>query len=220
MKKIIAMLLLATTGCAPGFSQKDVEYVYVQPTPTPAITMEEDIASLVADENAYRLGLGQTLLSEGLSCTLYTVTGGERIQATSGTHLTLTGISQVATWLFKGMFNQADESVNTGLNIMPNALQAMYTNMFLVRCQGSIVITSTGYYQFDLASDDGSVFYLDGSKVVDNDNNHGVTNVTGSKYMRRGVHTFRLDFAQTGGGNQALILMMNGTLLDPVMYVH
>lgn len=78
--------------------------------------------------------------------------------------------------------------------------------MYLLRCQGSLIVTKTDYYQFNLNSDDGSVLYLDGSKLVDNDNNHGPTLVSGTKMLRRGVHTFRLDYAQTGGGSQALEL--------------
>lgn len=189
--------------------------------PTPVVTEEQqDISNLVADENAYRLGLGQTQLSEGLSCTLYTITGGDRIQASISGHNTLTGISQVAAYLYKGWFNQPDSSINDGMNVLPPALRSLYKNMYLLRCQGQIVVRESNYYNFTVNSDDASVLYIDGSKLVDNDNNHGVTAVSGQKYLRRGVHTIRLDYAQAGGGNQALQLLAGGQFINPIYYYH
>lgn len=189
--------------------------------PAPVVdTVQEAIDKLVLDENAYRLGLGQTMLSEGLSCTLYTITGGDRIQASISGHNTLTGITTVASYLYKGAFNQPDSAASTGLNVLPLALRPLYTNMYLLRCQGSIVILDTDYYSFELNSDDASLLYIDGAKVIDNDNNHGATTVTGMKYLRKGVHTFRLDYAQAGGGNQSLILTQGGASISGKLYYH
>ena len=188
--------------------------------PAPAETFEQDVANLVADENDYRTGLGQTALSSGLACTLYTTTGGDRIQASIAGHNTLTGLSQVATYLYKGPFNQPDSPISDGMNVLPEALRSLYKNMYLLRCQGQVVVTATGYYGFELSSDDGSLLYIDGAKVIDNDNNHGNTTVVGQKYLRRGVHTFRLDYAQTGGGNQSLILTSGGSTINPALYFH
>lgn len=218
---VVAMVGYLITGCGPlrgekGNSGDDGMSIH----PAPISSEDSDIASVLADENEYRLGLGQTQLSSGLSCTLYSITGGDRIQAFIAGHNTLTGISQVATFLFKGVFDQADSPVSQTLNVLPIALRPLYTNMYLLRCQGQIAIRNTDYYQFDLTSDDGSVLYLDGSKLVDNDNNHGAVLVSGSKYLRRGVHTFRLDYAQSGGGNQALQLKVGGNNIDPKYYAH
>lgn len=191
------------------------------PAPVPGVTpLDADIAALTKDENDYRLGLGQSALTNGLSCTLYTITGGDRIQASIAGHNTLTGISQVATYLYAGAFNQPDSSTSTTLNVLPPPLRSIYTNMYLLRCQGQLVVTTTGYYGFELMSDDGSVLYIDGVKVIDNDNNHGAVTVAGSKYLRRGVHTIRLDYAQSGGGNQALMLTSGGTSIDAKFYLH
>lgn len=191
------------------------------PAAVAAANPNVDVQNVVNDENAYRLGLGQTQLSPGLSCTLYTITGGQYIQNDATHTPTLTGTSQVATFLLTAPFNQPDSSVSAKLNVLPAALQAnaTYQNLILLRCQGQIVITDTDYYEFDLASDDGSVLYIDNSRLIDNDGNHAIRTVTGTKYLRRGVHVFRLDFAQTGGGNQALVLNANGALLPAnVMY--
>lgn len=191
----------------------------VVPTPTPIPPVQEAVNAVVDDENTYRLGLGQTMISEGLTCTLYTVTGGDRIQSSISGHNTLTGITSVATYLYKGLFNQPDSPVSDGMNVLPVPLRS-YTNMYLLRCTGYIVVTETNYYKFDLNSDDASLLYIDGSKLIDNDNNHGATLVSGTKYLRKGVHTFRLDYAQTGGGNQALQLTVGGASIDPIFYYH
>jgi len=202
---------------APG---ADGAVVVVSPTPVPATPTEADIASVLADENAYRLGLGQTMLSNGLSCTLYSITGGDRIQSSIGGHNTLSGITTVATYLYKGLFNQPDSPISDGMNVLPTSLRAMYKNMYLLRCSGQIVVLESAHYGFELNSDDASLLYIDGVKVIDNDNNHGTTMVTGSKYLRRGVHTIRLDYAQTGAGSQSLQLTSSGVSIDPMYYFH
>jgi len=215
---LVLFLVCLLTAC--GKENKVTETVLVPtPVPTPAPTFEEDVNNLIEDENEYRTGLGQSVLSKGLSCTLYTITGGNRIQSTSGGNLTLTGISQVATYLYQGLFNQPNSSTNDGMNVLPEPLKSLYKNMYLLRCQGQIAITETGYQQFVLTSDDASLLYIDGVKVIDNDNAHGTTSIAGMRYMRRGVHTFRLDYAQFNG-NQSLVLKMNNSLINPVIYAH
>lgn len=222
-----SLIAMSMTGCG---QQAYISYVPV-PGPTVVVApepivltaeeqLEQDIATLVQDENSYRGGLGQTLLSPGLSCTLYTVTGGQYILNDASHSPTLTGISQVASFTYSGVFNQENASVSDGLNVLPTPLRSMYTNLFLLRCQGSLVVTETDYYGFELSSDDGSVLYLDGSRLIDSDGNHSITTKLGTKYLRKGVHTFRLDFAQTGGGAQALILKSNGSLVPSAFFYH
>lgn len=194
----------------------------VSPTPTPAQAEQASIDAVVADENDYRQGLGQTELTNGLSCTLYTITGGQFIQNDATHTPTLTGLSQVATYRFADVFNQPDTASLTGLNVLPAQYQTnpTYQNLILLRCQGYIAVTDTNYYLFDLTSDDGSVLYLDGARLIDNDGNHGATDKQGTKYLRKGIHAFRLDFAQTGAGNQALILKANGDFIQGQYYFH
>lgn len=226
MKNVYAFAFLISalslTACAP---ETQWEQVYVQ-VPGPTVTLPApvkpltEIERLVADENDYRLGLGQTALTPGLSCTLYSITGGDRIQASIAGHNTLQGVTQRATFLLKDVINQPNTPVSEGMSVLPAPLRAVYKNMYLLRCQGQIVVTESGHYNFELTSDDASVLYIDGSKLIDNDNNHGSTMVAGSKYLRRGVHAFRLDYAQAGGGSQSLILTANGSLIDPAHYVH
>lgn len=222
MKSTLMMLVLGLSLSLVGCADLKGDKGDTGPgAPTPVVSdIDADIALVTDQENDYRLGLGQTMLTSGLSCTLYTITGGDRIQSSISGHNTLTGISQVATFLYAGLFAQPDSSTSTGLSVLPPALRPLYTNMYLLRCQGSIVVLDSDYYSFELTSDDGSLLYIDGAKVIDNDNNHGAITVSGMKYLRRGVHTIRLDYAQSGGGNQALVLTSGGLSIDPKFYLH
>lgn len=181
------------------------QVIYV-PVTAPAPTQQQDIQSIVDSENEYRTDLGQAVLSPGLSCALSTFTSGERIQASIAGHNTLAGLVQVAVYTYTGVFNQPDSNANVGVNELPAALRSIYTNLYLLRCQGQVVIQNDDYYQFSLTSDDGSVFYLDNAKLIDSDNAHGAVTVSGQKFLRRGVHVFRLDYSQSGAGNMALVL--------------
>lgn len=208
MKKLMLIALLSLTACGKTYTRVTEEVAI--PATTVPLT---DVQEIVADENEYRNGLGQSTLSPGLSCALYTIVSGDRIQSSIPGHNTLSGISHVASFTHDGSFNQISSSVNDGMNVLPLPLRVTYKNMYLLRCQGQIVITETGYYNFELTSDDASILYVGGAKVIDNDNNHSPTLVVGQKYLRRGVHTFRIDYAQAGGGSQALILKSSGVAI-------
>ena len=190
------------------------------PTPPAVTPLEQEVAKLLADENEYRLGLGQTMLSTGLSCTLQTFTGGDRIQASIAGHNTLQGLTTVGSFLLTSPMNQQDSPISDGNSVLPAGIRSVYKNMYLLRCQGQLVVTQSGNVLIDITSDDGSVVYVDGSKLIDNDNNHGSTTVAGMKYLRKGVHSFRLDYAQSGGGSQSLVLRMNGELMNPLLWAH
>lgn len=195
------------------------------PPSVPVDSEQSKVDALVLDENLYRLSLGQTILSSGLSCTLSTFTSGDRIQSSIAGHNTFAGLSQKLSFLYSGQdasttFQQNNSSASEGLNLLPSNVRMSYLNMFLVRCQGQLVITESGLYNFELYSDDASLLYINGSKLIDNDNAHGITLVTGSKVLRKGVHTFRLDYAQSGAGSQALILRANGVSIPPKYFFH
>lgn len=222
MKYILALTfaVFSLTACGPRVTTHDIEVDVPVTVAPPPPTVQEDVLGLLADENTYRLSLGQTMLSGGLSCTLYTFASGDRIQASIAGHNTLTPLTSKATFLLNSTVNQGDSSASTGLNILPTAIRPLYSNMYMVRCTGQIVLTETGYHSFSIASDDGSLLYVDGGLLIDNDNNHGILEVGGMKNMRRGVHAFRFDFAQSGGGNQALVIKMDGQLINPILLAH
>lgn len=213
MKNVIVALtaLMLFAGCA----KTDFQTVEVPAPVTPPTAVQQ----IIADENAYRLGLGQTQLSSGLTCALSTFVSGDRIQASIAGHNTLAGLTQVATFLLTQPFNQQDANISEGMNVLPVPLRNVYQNLYLLRCSGYLVVTETGYVQFDLRSDDGSVLYVDGAKLIDSDNAHGPVDASGTKYMRRGVHALRLDYSQQGGV-EALVLKANGDVIDPGFFVH
>lgn len=179
----------------------------------PPVAPRDPVDEMISVENAYREFVGQPLLTQGVSCALYTVAvGSPGIVGTALTHVTTYGMV--------GEFNQPDSLVSSGLNILPPAIRSLYTQWYVVRCSGKLVITQTDYYVFDLTSDDGSMLYVGGSTVINNDGNHSVTTKSGFKLLRKGVHDFRLDYMQGPAGRQALTLKMSGSLLNRKVLYH
>jgi len=65
---------------------------------------------------------------------------------------------------------------------------------FGIQFEGKIKIPKDGSYEFILASDDGSLLYIDGKKIVDNDGLHGKVRKTGKVELKAGMHTIRVDY--------------------------
>ena len=66
---------------------------------------------------------------------------------------------------------------------------------------GILNITTGGAYTFFTSSDDGSLLYLDGEQLVQNDFPQGVTERSGSTVLTAGLHSVIVKFGQgTGGG--------------------
>ncbi len=70
-----------------------------------------------------------------------------------------------------------------------------------VEYRGYIRISKEGVYTFYLSSDDGSLLYIDGKKVVDNDGLHATVERKGIIPLAEGYHAIRVDFFQAGGGD-------------------
>lgn len=212
--KQIFVLTMMMVGLMLGACAKNDRTVYLEADQTPQ-TAQEKVDQVISDENSHRFQNGLTLLTEGLICKLYTITGGSTILAGGST---LTGKVLVATYSFKGEFNQPNSSVGTGLNVLPSAIRNTYTNMYYLSCEGQIVVTDSDYYEFSLNSDDASLLYVGGTLVVNNDGAHGATTKSGSKYLRKGINAFKLEYAQSGGGNMALILSSGGSLVNRMYF--
>ncbi|CAG5005366.1 Phosphopentomutase [Dyadobacter sp. CECT 9275] len=71
---------------------------------------------------------------------------------------------------------------------------------FALKFEGFIQIDKEGEYLFSTSSDDGSMLYIDGQKVVDNNGNHGVMEETGTIKLTAGKHAIRVEFYNNGGG--------------------
>lgn len=74
-----------------------------------------------------------------------------------------------------------------------------FHNRFSVEWIGFIEITETGDYTFFTNSDDGSLLYIDGAKVVDNDGAHGLREAHGTIHLIKGLHKIRIRYFQIGG---------------------
>lgn len=193
------------------------------PTPTPNVdVIQQDIDSLVNDENIYRLGLGQSSITNGLSCSVVEIVSGQWLSGSSpgaGAVINTTG-KTVYPYLYKGWFNQQTALSGTN-NLLPTQLQPLYINKnYKISCSGFIVVTETNYYDFSLESDDGSILTVDGTQVINNDGNHGMTTITNTKFLRRGVRSFSIQYAQTGGGAFGLVLKAGGQTINPRVYFH
>ncbi|MBE7176537.1 MAG: family 20 glycosylhydrolase [Mucilaginibacter polytrichastri] len=63
---------------------------------------------------------------------------------------------------------------------------------FGISYDGYIYIRSDGTYRFSTASDDGSVLFLDGVKVLDNDGRHSYFETTSAVPLQKGYHRIRM----------------------------
>jgi hypothetical protein len=187
---------------ANGSDGKDGAVIEV-PAPSQELTAVEE---LIVIENEYRSLLGQSMLSRGLVCSLYTVPNGSG--GIVGT--TLTGVT---SYTYTGSINQPESPAADGLNILPPAFRATYLSWFVVRCTGKIVIEKSVYVKFDLNSDDGSLLYVGGSLLINNDGNHAPLLKSGTKLLKQGVHDIRLDYMQGPAGSQALQLNVDALTL-------
>jgi len=66
--------------------------------------------------------------------------------------------------------------------------------------QGSIEIPTTALYTFYVNSNDGSILFIDGEIVIDNDGLHGALEKEGEIQLFEGKHTLRITYFQAGGG--------------------
>lgn len=66
--------------------------------------------------------------------------------------------------------------------------------------EGSIELPESGEYQFFLASDDGSEFYLDGEFLINNGGDHEDRVRMGKRFLDKGRYPFKINYYDSGGG--------------------
>ncbi len=69
------------------------------------------------------------------------------------------------------------------------------------RVTTTLNITNGGTYTFGTTSDDGSILYIDGAPVVNNDGLHGVVTETGTIDLDPGTYEITIIFFENGGGD-------------------
>lgn len=75
------------------------------------------------------------------------------------------------------------------------------TDNFGLVAEGFLKIPKDNNYVFRLVSDDGSKLTIDGKVVIDHDGLHGDEAKDGEVALKAGLHPFRLDYFEAGGGN-------------------
>jgi hypothetical protein len=60
-------------------------------------------------------------------------------------------------------------------------------------------VHNAGSYSFWVESDDGSILYIDGGVVVNNDGLHGMVAKQANKDISAGVHSLKLEYFERGG---------------------
>jgi len=234
----ILILALAMTACARGDKGDQGNTGATGPqgpaVPAPVVSpAQEQIDALVASENSYRESQGQTELSQGLTCSVQAISSGGFLSTSSPNYVAATctanPLSAACALVLTGSsypflgtnFDQVNSNSGPNSVITDPYIRSLFTsNNYKISCSGQLVVTEDGYHGFSMSSDDGSILTVDGAQVINNDGNHGITTVAGTKLLRSGVHTFSLVYAQSGAGQFALVLNMNGSVLPAANLYH
>jgi hypothetical protein len=81
-------------------------------------------------------------------------------------------------------------------------------------------VTEPGKYRFALASDDGSILYIDGKKVIQNDKLQAVVEKAGSINLKMGEHAIRVSYFQGPRFQVALVLRVARPRDDELRVFH
>lgn len=203
-------------------------------TPAPVVApIQQQINDLVSEENSWRESQGQTELSQGLSCTVQAISSGGFLSTSSPNYVAasctanpLSAYCAVvvtgSSYTFLGSnFDQVNSNSGPNSVITSPYLQSLFTsNNYKISCSGQLVVLEDGYQGFSMSSDDGAILTVNGTQIINNDGNHGITTVSGAKLLRAGVYPFSLSYAQSGLGQFALILNMNGAVLPAAQLYH
>lgn len=71
---------------------------------------------------------------------------------------------------------------------------------FGLKYNGYINVPETGIYSFYLTCDDAGMLYIADHLVIDNEGPHSSIEKSGQVALEKGLHPFRLDFVEGGGG--------------------
>ena len=124
--------------------------------------------------------------------------------------------------IFNGNFVSAEDleqgnPVITGTTSSFDLQQFRQRQKYGLEFDGYVRVSSDGFYEFALESDDGAILQIDDEVVVDNDGNHGPRLVFGHIPLRQGLHNFQLRYFQSEGGALLRVLWgVAGTVLKPI----
>jgi hypothetical protein len=81
---------------------------------------------------------------------------------------------------------------------------------FAIDYKARFWVAEAGAYRFSLESDDGSILYIDGKRVIRNDGQHPVEKDTGKVKLKAGAHDIRVSYFQGPRFHVALVLKVAG----------
>jgi hypothetical protein len=81
---------------------------------------------------------------------------------------------------------------------------------FAIDYTGRFWVSKPGKYRFALASDDGSILYIDGKGVIENDKVHQLKEKSGTVKLKTGAHDIRVSYFQGPRFQVALVLRVAG----------
>jgi hypothetical protein len=91
---------------------------------------------------------------------------------------------------------------------------------FAIDYTGRFWVSEQGTYRFALASDDGSILYIDGKRVIQNDGQHQVVEKSGRVRLKTGAHAIRVSYFQGPRFQVALVLRVAGPGADELRVFH
>ena len=121
--------------------------------------------------------------------------------------------------VFAKLAPNATGTVN-GVVLPPKARDSYYAAEY----EGFVKIAERGVYTFFTNSDDGTVLFVDGKLVVNNDGRHGAIERSGMIMLDKGYHVVKLLFFQAGGGVELSASIkgphMEKQIIPPAMLFH
>lgn len=109
--------------------------------------------------------------------------------------------------MHKGSFSDTTkiggDVVKSGITPTLSVPAEVQGDNFGLKLDAYILIPEDGVYNFYTASDDGSVLYIGGEKVVDNDGYHSKTEKVGAVALKAGLYPIKVDFME-GMGSETL----------------
>ena len=93
------------------------------------------------------------------------------------------------------------KAADRGVMPEPSILKATQPDHFGYVFTGLIQVPEDGVYTFATKSDDGSVLYIGGEKVVNNDFSHAAVQATGKVALKKGCHQYRLEYFEDYEGD-------------------
>ncbi|MEO1242641.1 MAG: cadherin domain-containing protein [Pseudomonadota bacterium] len=191
--EVVGNELKLKDGVSLNHEEADTIDVTVTATDAGGLSTSETVAITVADVNeGPTLGLAS---GEGLKASYYDV--GHSIRNLSEIDFNATPDA---------------EDVVDNLNYMTGN-EAFWEgapgNYFAAKYEGQLVVNEGGSYTINLASDDGSMLFIDGVPVLDNDGLHATRTRSVTVELDEGAHDIEVRYFENGG-SQTLQLSWSG----------